>query len=299
MDLIQLQRDIKNKELKPFYIFSGEELELQKIYLEKIGKYIRTDSVSDVYVKLTSKMLSSSNNVYVVRDDNEFIKKDKVWTSIDKKIKNGTLIVCYTDINKTTKFYKHFKDDIIEFNHMTTKQLLPTVKRHISGTDNIVKYFIERCNNDYNTILNNIDKFKRLNYKTLTKDICDELIVCKEEYTVFNLIDNILAKNYKNTFKILNQMIEDNANIIGILTILQNKIHDSILVEGYKNSSNIAKDTGLNGWVCKNILQNNKIHGANLLKALRIVKKYHQGILTGEYEQNIALQCCVLEIINL
>ena len=36
MDLIQLQRDIKNKELKPFYIFSGEELELQKIYLEKI-----------------------------------------------------------------------------------------------------------------------------------------------------------------------------------------------------------------------------------------------------------------------
>ena len=40
MDLIQLQRDIKNKELKPFYIFSGEELELQKIYLDKIGKYI-------------------------------------------------------------------------------------------------------------------------------------------------------------------------------------------------------------------------------------------------------------------
>ena len=116
---------------------------------------------------------------------------------------------------------------------------------------------------------------------------------------MFNLIDNILAKNYKNTFKILNQMIEDNANIIGILTILQNKIHDSILVEGYKNSSNIAKDTGLNGWVCKNILQNNKIHGANLLKALRIVKKYHQGILTGEYEQNIALQCCIVEIINL
>ena len=29
MDLIQLQRDIKNKELKPFYIFSGEELETE------------------------------------------------------------------------------------------------------------------------------------------------------------------------------------------------------------------------------------------------------------------------------
>ena len=228
MDLIQLQKDIKNNELKPFYIFTGEELELQKIYLEKIGKYTRADSVSDVYVKLTSRMLATTKSVYVVRDDNEFIKKDKVWTSIYNKIKNGTLIVCYTDINKTTKFYKHFKDDIIEFNHMTTKQLIPTVKRHINGTDNIVKYFIEQCNNDYNTILNNIDKFKRLNYKTLTKDICDELIVSKEEYTVFNLIDSRLAKNYKNTFKILNLMLEDNTNVIGILTILQSKIHDSI-----------------------------------------------------------------------
>ena len=79
MDLIQLQKDIKNNELKPFYIFTGEELELQKIYLEKIGKYIRVDSVSDVYVKLTSRMLATTKSVYVVRDDNVFIKKGDIY----------------------------------------------------------------------------------------------------------------------------------------------------------------------------------------------------------------------------
>lgn len=298
MDLMELNNDIRYNNLKNLYIFTGEEIELQNIYLHQMGEYQRVDSVGNVFTSLTSKMLKPKNIIYVVRDDHQFMRNDKAFKSLADKIKNGTLVLQITNLDKRSAFYKHFKQDIIEFNHLTTNQLATRVEPLIRGDKGVITYFIERCNNDYNTILNEIDKIKRLGYNELTKEIVDEMIYKKAEYTPFDLVDNLMMKNSQECFKMLEVILKDNAGM-ATLYAMANQFHNCVLVEGYRGQANISKITGVNGWVCNNILKYNRIRPSDLLYALRLVQRYDKGVKTGLYDINTALTSLVCEILTL
>ena len=84
MDLFTLQQQIREHKLLPFYVFTGEEIELQNIYLKQMGNIIRVDNVAQIYNKITSKLISGKFTIYVVRDDMDFIKSEKAWANISK-----------------------------------------------------------------------------------------------------------------------------------------------------------------------------------------------------------------------
>ena len=196
MELIELNRAIMEHNLDNFYIFTGEEINLMNLYLNQISDNERVDTVLEIWSKLTStgKFTKPKFKTYVVRDDMDFLKNEKAWSNISK-IKNGRLVLLYTDIKKTTKFYKHFKDIIVEFKHLTTAQLYHQLQQNpkyaiIANADkNILEYFIESCNNDLNTIDNEVDKYTRLKDSEVVtafdKNTIDTLI------QVVNEIDNI------------------------------------------------------------------------------------------------------------
>lgn len=299
MNLNELKGQIKNGNIMPFYIFTGEEIELQNIYLNKMGNVVRVDSVSNVYRQLTSKLLIGNNkdNIYVCRDDDDFIKNEKAWTNISNKIKNGTLVLQLTSPNKRSKFYKTFENtNIVEFNHVSTAQLQPMISKLIDGD---VKYLIECCDNDYKSILNFIDIFKRLGYERINKQIIDEIVPHKTETTVFELADALMMLDSKRVYSLLDTLLEDKSNAMGIIYAVANQLHKCVLVEGYRGSSSISKDTGINGWVCNNILKYNNIKPAKLLSSLRIVQKYDKGVKTGVYDSTMACYYMVTEILSL
>lgn len=303
MDLVMLKKQIKQNTLEHFYIFCGPEIGLQNIYVNHMskGNHQRVDTIASIWTKVTSTsklFKKQSDIVYVIRDDQDFMKDEKMWDKISS-IKNGTIILLITEVDKRSKFYKHFKDMIIPFNNMTTAQLLPTVKKMIKGTDTDLKYFIESCRNDYSTILNELDKAKRLGIDTMTQNVSDLLIPRVVEANVFKMVDYLISKNAKQTLHELNLLIEQGQNEIGILSVIATKIQQCILVEGYRGEKDIAKMTGLNGWVCKGVLDTNKLAPGSLLTALRLVHKFDKGIKMGLYEPDIAVTNCVVEILNL
>ena len=151
MDLFTLQQQIREHKLLPFYVFTGEEIELQNIYLKQMGNIVRTDNVAAIYNKITSKLISSKFTIYVVRDDMDFIKSEKAWANISKKIKNAVLILQVTNPDKRSKFYKEMEHCTVQFDHRTTDQLVSVLTGQISGSQAMLRYFIEACNNDYNT----------------------------------------------------------------------------------------------------------------------------------------------------
>nr|DAG31146.1 MAG TPA: DNA polymerase III, delta subunit [Caudoviricetes sp.] len=297
LDLLTLQTQIREGKLLPFYIFTGEEIELQNIYLKQMGNVIRIDKVADVYNKITSKLISTNKfAVYVVRDDMDFIKSEKTWSNISNKIRNAVLVVQVTTPSKCKKFIKELNDCAVEFKHMTTKQLLTTV--NMDGSVGNKQYFIEACNNDLCTINNYMDIFKRAGIKQLHKSVVDEYIPPKEEVTVFQLADAIMKKDTQLTFKLLDQLLEDKNNVMGIIYAIYSQLHKCVLVEGYRGEKDIAKVTGINSWVCNNILQYNRIPPAKLLAALRLVQKYDKGIKTGKYDGVIACYSLIVEILS-
>lgn len=296
LGLLDLQTQIREGSLLPFYIFTGEEIELQNIYLKQMGNVIRVDRVADIYNKITSKLISGKFAVYVVRDDMDFIKSEKTWSNITSKIKNAVLVIQVTTPNKCKKFIKELNDCVVEFNHMTTKQLLNVVNMDCSVSNK--QYFIEACNNDLNTINNYLDIFKRAGIKELNKKIVDEYIPTKEDVTVFQLADAVMRKDEQLTFKLLDQLLEDKNNVMGIIYAIYSQLHKCVLVEGYRGEKNISKVTGINSWICNNILRDNRIEPPKLLTALRLVQKYDKGIKTGKYDAVVACYSLIIEILS-
>lgn len=296
LGLLDLQTQIREGSLLPFYIFTGEEIELQNIYLKQMGNVIRVDRVADIYNKITSKLISGKFTVYVVRDDMDFIKSEKTWSSISDRIRNAVLVIQVTTPNKCKKFIKELNDCVVEFNHMTTKQLLNVVNMDCSVSNK--QYFIEACNNDLNTINNYLDIFKRVGIKELNKKIVDEYIPTKEDVTVFQLADAVMRKDEQLTFKLLDQLLEDKNNVMGIIYAIYSQLHKCVLVEGYRGEKNISKVTGINSWICNNILRDNRIEPSKLLTALRLVQKYDKGIKTGKYDGVMACYSLIVEILS-
>lgn len=296
LGLLNLQTQIREGSLLPFYVFTGEEIELQNIYLKQMGDVIRVDRVADIYNKITSKLISGKFAVYVVRDDMDFIKSEKTWGSISDRIRNAVLVIQVTTPNKCKKFIKELNDCVVEFNHMTTKQLLNVVNMDCSVSNK--QYFIEACNNDLNTINNYLDIFKRAGIKELNKKIVDEYIPTKEDVTVFQLADAVMRKDEQLTFKLLGQLLEDKNNVMGIIYAIYSQLHKCVLVEGYRGEKNISKVTGINSWICNNILRDNRIEPSKLLTALRLVQKYDKGIKTGKYDGVMACYSLIVEILS-
>lgn len=296
LGLLDLQTQIREGSLLPFYIFTGEEIELQNIYLKQMSNVIRVDRVADIYNKITSKLISGKFAVYVVRDDMDFIKSEKTWTSISGRIRNAVLVIQVTTPNKCKKFIKELNDCVVEFNHMTTKQLLNVVNMDCSVSNK--QYFIEACNNDLNTINNYLDIFKRVGIKELNKKIVDEYIPTKEDVTVFQLADAVMRKDEQLTFRLLDQLLEDKNNVMGIIYAIYSQLHKCVLVEGYRGEKNISKVTGINSWICNNILRDNRIEPSKLLTALRLVQKYDKGIKTGKYDGVMACYSLIVEILS-
>ena len=150
---------------------------------------------------------------------------------------------------------------------MTTKQLLNVVNMDCSVGNK--QYFIEACNNDLSTINNYMDIFKRAGIKQLNKSVVDEYITPKEEVTVFQLADAIMKKDAQLTFKLLDQLLEDKNNVMGIIYAIYSQLHKCVLVEGYRGEKDISKLTGINSWICNNILKYNRIEPPKLLAADR------------------------------
>lgn len=296
LGLLDLQTQIREGSLLPFYVFTGEEIELQNIYLKQMGNVIRVDRVADIYNKITSKLISGKFAVYVVRDDMDFIKSEKTWGSISDRIRNAVLVIQVTTSNKCKKFIKELNDCVVEFNHMTTKQLLNVVNMDCSVSNK--QYFIEACNNDLNTINNYLDIFKRAGIKELNKKIVDEYIPTKEDVTVFQLADAVMRKDEQLTFRLLDQLLEDKNNVMGIIYAIYSQLHKCVLVEGYRGEKNISKVTGINSWICNNILRDNRIEPPKLLTALRLVQKYDKGIKTGKYDGVMACYSLIVEILS-
>lgn len=293
MDLVQLKKQIKEKKLDNFYILAGEEIGILNIYINKMGtNIVRADEVADVWRNLTTRTFGRNDTVYVVRDDKKFMSMEKVWENITGKIKNGILVICITNLDKRSKFYKAFQDRVVIFEKMTEAQLLHFCKKQLpSVSDNILKYLIYLCNNDYTRVENEIDKIKRLN-KVVTEQLLEDIIIPPKESTAFTFVDAVLRGEYVNAVFDLNNLLSNNESGVMLLGLLYSNFRNAILVVGNKDGNH-----GVNGYIAKQLKEKLVYEPNELLAIVRIIQRYEKGIKTGMYDENYAIQAATLEIL--
>ena len=307
MELVELNRQLRTNNIGNFYIFTGDEIGLQNVYLKQFGEYKRVDTVSEVLSKLTTRGFGfnkSTKEVYVVRDDLDFLNNKHLEENIKQleKAKLGTLIVQITTANKKAAWYKTWNYYVVEFKKLTPTQLIHQIQHYNLTTDKkTLEYFVNACNNDYTTIVNEIDKYNRLKaagiYNDFTINTLMDMMPIKYDYTVFDLVDMILSSNCK-AINVLDYLLSQNSNPLGILSLLYQNISKAILVIGHKGQQGITEKTGLPYWQIKKILNNTKISPGGLLAALRFIQQYDNGIKSGKYAPEVGVQCCILNILN-
>lgn len=293
MDLVQLKKQIKEKKLDNFYILAGEEIGVLNLYINKMGSnVVRADEVADIWRNLTTRTLGREDTVYVVRDDKKFMSMEKVWENLGSKIKNGILVICITNLDKRSKFYKAFQKEIVIFEKMTDAQLLQFCRKRLpSVNDSILKYLIYLCNNDYTRVENEIDKIKRLN-KVVTEQLLEDIIIPPKESTAFTYVDAVLKGEYVNAIYDLNNLVSNNESGVMLLGLLYSNFRNAILVVGNKDGSH-----GVNSYIAKQLKEKLVYQPSELLAIIRIIQKYEKGIKTGLYEEKYAIQAATIEIL--
>lgn len=306
MELVELNKQLRTNNIGNFYIFTGDEIGLQNVYLKQFGEYKRVDTVSEVLNKLTAKGFGfnkGAKEVYVVRDDLDFLTNKHLEENIKQleKAKIGTLIVQITNGNKKSAWYKTWNYYVVEFNKLTPTQLIHQIQHYnLTTNKKTLEYFVDACNNDYTSIMNEIDKYKRLKeagvYKEFTIDTLIDMMAVKYNYTVFDLVDMVLSKDIR-AIDVMDYLLSQNQNPLGILSLLYQNISKAILVVGHKGQQGITEKTGLPYWQVKKILNNTRISPSGLLASIRFIQQYDTGIKTGKYSPEIGLQCCILNIL--
>lgn len=311
MLLSELKEQLIKKQIKPIYVFTGSEIAIMNIYINKIADISkcnikRVDSISSIYAKLQNKTFLSKPNCYIIRNDKEYTLQEKIWNGLNKGDLQGDniIILVFDNIDKRSKFYKEYSGQIVEFEKLSTEVLSKYIKKEIGLSESFASDLAEICDRDYSRILLECDKLKHLS-KILNKDINgtyqtalqQKLIYVSPKDVIFNFIDSVCRRQVKSAYKFYDELLAINESPLAIISLLYNNFRSMLLVQSAGNGD-IVNRTGLTAWqvkVAKEKGNNYKV--PELVKALRTIREAERGIKIGTLEQAIAVDYILINIL--
>lgn len=310
MDAAEVKSHIQKKTFNPFYIFTGPEWRIQRIYIDMISsasgkelKYI--DSISDI-AKLGSKSFISNPRVYVVRDDKDIVSNEKLQARLQSIIGQNILILLLTAPDKRTKFYKAYKDIICDFEPLKPDILKKYIQKEIELSDKNCDKLMEACEYDYGRCLLEIDKIKH-HYKspihfadynsTFEYLLGNGVIYQPPKDAIFEFVDSILDKKVNSSFRLYQDCLGVGEAVMVMLSVLYNNAKAVLQVQSC-NSADIAKSTGLTSFQiygAKKHLNNYKT--GELIYIMKLCQKCQQAIVTGMMEEEYAMEYILCQIL--
>ena len=309
MDVATLKSHIKLKTLPTFLIFSGPEWKVQEIYIKQISKVTgkeikRVDGISNIYQQLKNRSFVSKPVIYIVRDDKELMQNEKIQQNLSTLLADNMLIHTLTSVDKRTKYYKTYKDTIVEFEQLSDAILKKYIKKEISLSDKNCQVLIDICEHDYGRILLEIDKIKqmcRVQYDCTDDEVVEHLIkdgtIYEPPYdAIFDLVDAILDRKVNLAFDLLQQAYDVGEATMVMLSVLYNNAKAVLQVQSYEGDS-ISKGTGLTGWQIMNAKKHlNRYSEKELIYIVQLVQKVESGIKTGKMEDEFAMQYILAKV---
>ena len=314
MKIVDVKNQIKSKSPKSFYIFTGEELEVINIYINKIAEcrnleVSRIDSISNIYSKFLSKSFVTKNYCYVLRDDKELLTQEKVWDALTVKGVQGNniIILVLTTVDKRSKFYKRFQDSIVEFEHLPDTVLIKYIKKEIPLNDKNCKRLIDICESDYSRILLEVDKIKQYakgfsgnyGFDNFFQMLVDNgTIYQPPKDAIFDFVDCVLKGKPTKSFELLRNCYGVGESPIVLLSVLYNNVKQVLQVQSC-TSKDIAKTTGLSAWQVKCAKEKCGYYSiGDLVYFLKLIRRVEKGIKTGEIEEGIAVDYVLVNMMD-
>lgn len=315
MTIQEVKNQIKSKSPQSFYIFTGDELEVINIYINKIAEcknleVVRVDSISEIYSKFLSKSFVAKNYCYVLHDDKEMMTQEKLWDYLAvKNIQgNSIIILVLSNVDKRSKFYKRFSGSIVEFEHLPDSVLTKYIKKEIPLNDKNCKRLIDICENDYSRILLEIDKIKQyakvfsVNYgfDNFFQILVDNgTIYQPPKDAIFDFVDAMLKGKSAKSFELLRNCYGVGESPIVLLSVLYNNVKQVLQVQSCQ-SKDIAETTGLSAWQVKCTKEKcGYYYIGDLVYFLKLIRSVEKGIKTGEIDESISVDYVLINMLGM
>lgn len=320
MTVQEVKNQIKTNKVKNFYIFTGQESRVIDIYIDKIAECKNleiqsVDFISDIYSKFFNKSLVTKNYCYVLRDDKELLLQEKLWQplSVENVQGNNLVILVLTNVDKRSKFYNRFKNDIVEFEHLPENILMKYIKKELPLNDNSCLKLIDICESDYNRILLELDKvywyaqecYVEFNggigadYDGAFLDLVEQGVIYQPpKDAIFDFVDSVLKGKVNQSFELLENCYGVGESNIVLLSVLYNNVKQVLQVQSCE-SNDIAKTTGLTGWQIRNAKDKCGYYSiGDLVYFLKLIRKVEKGIKTGEIDESISVEYVLVNMLE-
>lgn len=311
MQLIDLKEQLTKKVTNPLYVFTGPEIAIMDIYVNKIAqvsgaKIKRVESVSAIFGKLQNNHFINSTTVYIIRNDKEYTNTQNAWENLNDKVTKGNniVILIYDNIDKRSKFYKHYSNTIVEFNKLSSEVLAKYIKKEIGLPESYGVDLSDICDNDYSRILLECDKLTHLK-NALKTDIIgayntamnQKLIYVSPKDAIFTFVDVVCRRQISKVYSLYQELLAINESPLAVISVLYNNIRQMLLVQS-AGGGDIVSRTGLTAWQVKMAKEKgNKYTIPELVKALRLIRETERGIKVGLIDQAIAVEYILVNIL--
>ena len=312
MDVASLKAQIQSNQLNPFYIFTGEEWYVQRLYMKQIAKRFndRLNSVDDaktLFQQLSKRSVLSQNAVYVLRDDTEIIKNPEIIDTLKSVIAENIVILVLSSVDKRTKLYKTYKDTFIEFHALEHALLKRHIMREIALSDRCADKLIDLCESNYGRCLLEIDKIKQLmSWNTMSnisaddcfKVLLEEKIIYQPPYdAIFNFVDEVLLHHVNSAYDALDNCKKIGESSLAILTVLYNNAKQVLQVQSY-DGNELMKATGLTQFQISCAKKRcNVYRTGDLVYMLQLIHEIEVGIKLGTISESIAIDYLLVNIL--
>jgi len=220
--------DIKNYLNKnSIFLFYGENDGLKDEIIDNFFKKNHIDAtfnyseknilnnLDDFYNQIKSKSFFDDKKLIIISDATDKIK-DEIENLLELKLDDISIILVSNILEKRSKLRALFEKNnnliTIPFykdNYKTLGDLIRIFlkKKNISTSQETINIIIEKSSGDRKNLNNELEKIENFlgsNKKLSTEDVL-KLTNLSENYSITELVNNCLAKNKKDTLKIINE----------------------------------------------------------------------------------------------
>lgn len=293
--------------------FYGEEIAIQKIYINKIAEiknleiqYI--EEYRQIYNSLKVNDLFNTKKLYVILDDLDIIKQENVWQEINPN--ENIIIFKYNNLDKRNKFYKHFENRIVEFNKLSDEVLIKYIQKELPALNEVnCKKLIDICNSNYNQILLEIDKIRcSIDYPYDTpfdKNLNNTFLQLEKQGVfhkevsdiTFTFIEKVITRNIQQVYDLQKDLKQIEESNIKLLSLLYTNFKTILLIQSCK-SRDICKTTGLQYYQVKYNQDKTGYYSiGELVNALRLIQRTEEGIKTGRIDEEISIDYILCNVL--
>jgi DNA polymerase III delta subunit len=246
----------------------------------------------------------------VVNEDKDFTKAESSWDKVKEIVLNTSniLVVRYVKVNKTTKFYKRNKADMVEFPKLDDNILVKYIQKDLTSLSiENAEMLIQACSSDYGRILLEIDKIAQYNS---IKSLKNENTAFKELYEsgaiysdigdiTFALTNAVIVGDLENAFLLLDKAKRSGEPALRICSILYTNFKNmlSLLCLG-KDRSNASARTGIEPRIVGMMMR--QLGAYNIKDCIRnvnICQRVETGVKNGTIDADVALDYLITSLL--